>query len=49
MTIKGIVAGILAGGVVTASLVLVAPRSRLLRILSPILGVAVAYLIMRLL
>ncbi|MDB4895579.1 MAG: hypothetical protein JWN15_1841 [Firmicutes bacterium] len=48
LTPLGIIAGIVAGGVVTALVAYLFPKSRLARIGSPILGVAIAYLVMRL-
>lgn len=48
MTLQGIIGGILAGGVVTAVVALLWPKSHLARIGSAILGVGVAYLVMRL-
>jgi hypothetical protein len=48
MTLLGIIVGILAGGVVTALVAYLFPKSRLARIGSAVLGVAIAYLVMRL-
>jgi hypothetical protein len=48
MTLTGIIAGILAGGVVTALVAYLFPKSRVARLGSAVLGVAVAYLVMRL-
>ena len=48
MTLTGIIAGVLAGGVVTALIAYLFPKSRLARIGSAIVGVAIAYLVMRL-
>lgn len=48
MTLTGIIAGILAGGVVTALVAYLFPKSHVARLGSAVLGVAVAYLVMRL-
>jgi hypothetical protein len=48
MTLTGIIAGILAGGVVTALVAYLFPKSRVARLGSAVVGVAVAYLVMRL-
>lgn len=47
MTLQGLLIGILAGGLVTVVLTLLAPRSHWMRVGSAVLGVGVAYLIMR--
>jgi hypothetical protein len=48
MSWQGIVGGVLAGGVVTAVISLIWPKSHLGRIGAAVLGVGVAYLVMRL-
>lgn len=47
ISIQGLIAGILAGGVVTAAVSMIWPKSRLARLGSAVLGVGVAYLVMR--